>query len=114
VNADERLREVIHGGPYEPYVWVVLVRLAAWADDDGMLDAPELALVADWVGGTETRAKYCLKVLKADGWLVQNATKRWDISVNLRQAPRARADIRDRGRGSLEPPGVRLFRPDIP
>ena len=114
MNADERLREVIHGGPYEPYVWIVLVRLAVDADDDGLLDAPELPLVADWVGESERRAKYCLKVLKRDGWLRQNEDKRWDISVNLRQAPRARADITDRAPSLVEPPGSGLFRPDIP
>jgi hypothetical protein len=93
VNADERLRELIHGGPYEPYQWIVMVRLAAVADDQGLVDVPEIALVSDWVcepvdeteERSDKRALYSLKRLKATGWITPVSDQRWDIGRLLRQ-----------------------------
>jgi hypothetical protein len=96
VNRNQRLRELIHGGPYDPFRWIIMVRLAVDADNAGLVNPPELAHVSDWIGHSEKWALNCLRHLRQDGWITQTEDGRWDISVNLRQGSRAHADLKDR------------------
>jgi hypothetical protein len=98
MNADERLRELIHGGPYDPFQWIILVRMAALADDDGILDRPDRLLMCDWIKRSDAMVRVALKGLKQRNWLTVIDGNRYDISVYLRQGSRARADITDRAR----------------
>jgi hypothetical protein len=83
VNADERLRELINGGPYEPYRWIIMVRLAVEADDAGLVDEdPER--IGDWVGSVEA-GEHALGHLLNDGWITETHDMRWDIGQALRQ-----------------------------
>jgi hypothetical protein len=98
VNANERLREIIHGGPYDPFQWILLVHMAALADNAGLLDRPDRALMSDWISRSEHQVTVSLKGLKQMGWVTMTDDQRYDISRNLRQGSRARADITDRAR----------------
>lgn len=92
MNAIERLKELIYGGPYELVDWVIMVHLAVDADDEGLVKRPSLADAVHWVGSRE-RALNSIKRLKDEEWVVLSEDGRYDISVSLRQAPRACADI---------------------
>ena len=85
LTADQRLREVINGGPYDRWQWITMVRLAAGADDRGIVDRPDVLLVADWIGKSEDWALAVLRRLKADGWIRSTLDGRLDIGENLRK-----------------------------
>jgi hypothetical protein len=73
-----------------------MVRLAANADDDGVVSAPELAVVSDWISSSEKWSLNVLRHLKKDGWITLRDDNRWDLSVNLRQVPAPVRGITDR------------------
>ena len=85
MNADERLREVIHGGPGDRRLWTIMVILAARADDKGIVDIPELDEIAEWIERSENWAGWCVAELKRQGWLRTFDAVKWDIGRNLRQ-----------------------------
>lgn len=90
MNADERLRELIHGGPGDRRLWTIMVILAARADDKGIVDIPGSDEIAEWIERSEGWADWSVAELKRQGWLSAFDAVRWDIGRNLRQgnAPR--------------------------
>jgi hypothetical protein len=84
VNADERLRELIFGGPGIYSLWTIMVILAARADDAGLVDPVEPDEVTEWIRKSEPWAASAIRRLKRDGWIYETSDARWDISVELR------------------------------
>jgi hypothetical protein len=94
VNRQDRLIELIHGGPYDRAAWIVMVHLATFADDQGILPACDVDQLAFWLGLDEEqrhRAEACLKHLLEQGWIHEAQEGQWDIGQGLRQGLPTRA-----------------------
>ena len=85
MTALDRLLELVHGGPYEIRQWAIMVRLAAEADDSGLVDKPEMSVLAQWISGSEAWAKHTVRCLLEQGWLQETESGQWDISRLLRK-----------------------------
>lgn len=85
MNRDERLRELIFGGPGDRRLWTIMVILAARADDRGVVNIPDSDEIAEWIERSENWAEWCVAELKRQGWLSTFDSVNWDIGRNLRQ-----------------------------
>jgi hypothetical protein len=85
ITADERLRDIIFGGPGDRRLWVVMVILAARADEKGIVRIPDDDEVGEWINRSAGWARWSLDELQRQGWLHPFDAGHWDIGRELRK-----------------------------
>jgi hypothetical protein len=85
ITANERLRDLIHGGPGDRHLWTVMVILGARANAEGIVEKPQMDEVAEWIGKSEQWATWVVRELERQGWIHQFDEAHWDIGQNLRK-----------------------------